>query len=172
MTNSTNESDNCSMNKKWLTAGIISATVIVSVGATVLLMPQPSRSEIQPPYITDINDTLANHDARITNNTSDIAGLQTATGTAPSAQVAVPVPAKATPTPVPAEAPAPSVAPTPEPLHITEFYQRNHYDCAGVMTVAYLVKMSDGTSYETATRPSSGVLRGGGGASTDVCGMP
>ena len=147
------------MRKRLLLAGV-GTTALVAVGFIgFALMPMPVKSETEPPYITDIRNTLDSHQAQITQNTNDIGALQEKTGTAPtkstssetpepSSSATIPVVMQAT-TPVP----APTAIPTPT---VVSYSVDTDIACDGTVSRKYYLYWSDGSETASNTAPDSG----------------
>lgn len=117
------------MKKKILSAVVAVAIIGGLIGATVLSAPQSTGADTSP-ITTEVDNQqkeLSNHEARITNNESNIKDLQTNTNTPPSpTQVSVPA------------------SPPPAPITITSYLQipvdNQGVDCQ--------LTYSDGTTYQ------------------------
>lgn len=131
------------MKKKLILTTIASVLTIGAVSGAVALTSKPQNSGADTTPISSTlqqqQDELNNHEARITNNESNISALGDKTGTNTTTVVQVPAPAtQTTPTAAPATTPAPS------PVTVTAYEQipidSNNIDCK--------LTYSDGTTYQ------------------------
>lgn len=149
------------ISRKWIASGFVLAIAVTGVTAGAFMAPRNANGEETPPYITDVNNRLDNHEARITNNESDIKALQDNTGTAPSEHVSVP--SSSTPTSgtvqqtssntVVAE-PTPAPTPVVVPVVAQYFFTSVYKDCNDVTTTTYTVHYSDNREEKQSTQPT------------------